>query len=95
MSPKISEKYVIDKHPGIIKEKLHYKYKVSTQDLDTCFVSEIVIHVNRIYQDLRPKYIFSSVVSGMAFARFTMEFAERSNGPDNNIQFSTPDKHSW
>ncbi|RHZ68092.1 hypothetical protein Glove_297g9 [Diversispora epigaea] len=80
MSPKISEKYVIDKHPGIIKEKLHYKYKVSTQDLDTY---------------LRPKYIFSSVVSGMAFARFTMEFAERSNGPDNNIQFSTPDKHSW
>ncbi|RHZ68088.1 hypothetical protein Glove_297g11 [Diversispora epigaea] len=45
MSPKISEKYVIDKHPGIIKEKLHYKYKVSTQDLDTCFVSEIVIHI--------------------------------------------------
>ncbi|RHZ89106.1 hypothetical protein Glove_19g394 [Diversispora epigaea] len=33
-------------------------------------------------------------MSGMEFARFITECVERSNGPENNIQFSTPDKHS-
>ncbi|RHZ73197.1 hypothetical protein Glove_232g121 [Diversispora epigaea] len=33
-------------------------------------------------------------MSGMEFTRFITECIERSNGPENNIQFSTPDKHS-
>ncbi|RHZ70579.1 hypothetical protein Glove_269g58 [Diversispora epigaea] len=81
-------------HPGITKERLQYMDKVPTQDLDPCFISEIVVTVNRIYQNLQPKYIGSSAMNGMAFARFITNCVERLNDPENNIQISIPDEYS-
>ncbi|CAG8535907.1 6443_t:CDS:2 [Diversispora eburnea] len=79
---------------GLSVKRLQYMDKVPTQDLDPCFVSEIIVTVNQIYQNLEPKYIGSSAMSGIAFARFITECVKRLNDPENNIQISIPDEYS-
>ncbi|CAG8529607.1 8456_t:CDS:2, partial [Cetraspora pellucida] len=80
-------------YPGLPKEQLQHMDKASTPEFEQDFIVEVITAVNGIFNNLKPKYIGSSPMSGISFAKFLQECVRSLNDPENHIQISIPDEY--
>ncbi|RGB27243.1 guanylate-binding protein [Rhizophagus diaphanus] len=79
--------------PGCKKKMLQHMEEAKTNELDEEFVEEVVNAVKSIYSQLPLKYISSSVMKGISFAKFLEDVVERMNSSETSILLSIPDEY--
>ncbi|RIB01642.1 guanylate-binding protein [Gigaspora rosea] len=80
-------------YPGLPREKLQHMDKASTPEFHQDFKVDVIAAVNGILNNLQPKYIGASPMSGVSFAKFLKECVRSLNDPVNHIQISVPDEY--
>jgi hypothetical protein len=64
-----------------------------TDELDEDFVDDVEIAVKEIYSQLPLKYIGSSTMKGIAFAKFLYDIVERMNSSETSSLLSIPSEY--
>ncbi|CAG8682513.1 14977_t:CDS:2 [Gigaspora margarita] len=76
-----------------VYKKLQHMDKASTSEFHQDFKVDVIAAVNGILNNLQPKYIGASPMSGVSFAQFLKECVNSLNDPKNHIQISVPDEY--
>ncbi|CAG8434120.1 10038_t:CDS:2 [Funneliformis mosseae] len=81
--------------PASDRTQLQNLDKVSTSDLQSEFVEEATISINKILSTSAPKYIGSSTMSGVPFTKFLQECVNKLNDTSetSNFHLSIPDEY--
>ncbi|RIB08264.1 guanylate-binding protein [Gigaspora rosea] len=72
-------------HPGVRQEEMRNMSIIETDKLDPIFVEKIEEAVTNIFEDLPPKYLNASEMSGVFFAEFLERCVEQINDPTNTM----------
>ncbi|CAG8801154.1 32479_t:CDS:2, partial [Racocetra persica] len=72
-------------HPGIRQEAMRNMSTIRTNQLDPVFVTKIEEAVTNIFEDLPPKYLDASAMTGVAFAEFLERCVAQINDPENTM----------
>ncbi|CAG8510484.1 35973_t:CDS:2, partial [Racocetra persica] len=71
--------------PGIGQEDMRNMDKINTYQLDSNFVTKIEEAVTNIFEELPPKYLNASAMTGSIFAEYLEKCVEQINDPANTM----------
>ncbi|KAF0503278.1 GBP-domain-containing protein [Gigaspora margarita] len=72
-------------HPGIRQDAMRNMNEIETDKLDPIFVEKVEESVTKIFEDLHPKYLNASTMSGVTFAEFLERCVAQINDPANTV----------
>ncbi|CAG8535893.1 5651_t:CDS:2 [Gigaspora rosea] len=89
-SPPDFVEYFLDRlskvdHNGVRQDAMRNMSTIETDQLDPIFVEKIEEAVTNIFEDLPPKYLNASEMTGVTFAEFLERCVEQINDPTNTM----------